>query len=111
MDNYDLIVPREVIEGPRNSPVLTKTELGWLVAGDIAIHKSRVDPDIVFTVTEETDDLHGMVKDFFNSENFGAEFPSGKSSTVPDRAMDIQDDTTKRIGQRFETGLLWGRIS
>ncbi|CAG7829267.1 unnamed protein product, partial [Allacma fusca] len=58
-DNSDLIVSREVIEGPKQGPIISRTKLGWVVHGNNAIVKGRVDSELVcMTIDEPKDDLH-----------------------------------------------------
>ena len=34
-DVTEIIIPREVCQGPKGSPFRTKTKLGWVVTGDL----------------------------------------------------------------------------
>jgi len=46
-DNCQLIIPREVIEGPPNAPVLSRSLLGWSVHGTIGCQKHRIDEEFI----------------------------------------------------------------
>ena len=54
------------------------------------------------------DHLHDMVKESFKTESFGVKVTQETPwSKEDERAMEIMEATTKIIGGRFETGLLW----
>ena len=46
-NNAHLTIAREVHEGPLNSPVATKTKLGWVIHDDNGAVQGRIDGDIV----------------------------------------------------------------
>ena len=110
-DQYLLTVPRQVCEGPRNAPVATRTERGWVLHGNLSLpqFRSQVD-DFVFStwVDSDNDALHQLVKDSFTTENFGVKLCGSKvKSKAVLRAETLMKNTTVRVGERFETGLLW----
>jgi len=109
-DNCHLIVPREIIEGPINAPVLSRSLLGWSIHGNVGPLKTRVDEQLVFHSHEEPHDseLHKLIKDSFRTENFGVVPPRKPLvSMEEERAQKILESTTRKIGNRWETGLLW----
>ena len=111
-DQVDLTVAREVCEGPRNAPLATRTKLGWVLQGNVTLPRFRacVDTDFVFTAWTETenDALHQLVKDSFSLENFGVKLLGSQlKSEELNRAENLLDQTTRRVGERYETGLLW----
>ena len=110
-DQAHLIVAREVIEGPCNAPMASLTKLGWVVHGNVSAHAhSRSDAEFVLHTWEGNghDALHQLVKDSFSTENFGVKLcgDSVKPESVA-RAEKLLAGTTCRVGNRFETGLLW----
>ncbi|XP_065178343.1 uncharacterized protein LOC135808982 [Sycon ciliatum] len=109
-DNGHLTVAREVVEGPPNAPMLTRTLLGWVVHGRIGArtHQDQLEPEAIYHIWQPESDLHQLVKESFTIENFGV-VPSasaGKPKAMI-RAESILNDTTVRVGDRYETGLLW----
>ena len=98
-----------MIDDPPNSPVLSKSLLGWSFHGNLGGLKHRIDSHVIFHVSEYSDgNLHEMVKQSFQTENFGVVFPKKPLfSDEEERAQRILDATTKRVGDRWETGLLW----
>jgi len=108
-DHCHLIIPREVIEGPPNAPVLSKSLLGWSIHGNVAALKDRIDEQVLLHTWESKDrELHELVKDSFRTDNFGV-IPPRKPlrSKEEERAINLLENTTKRIDERWETGLLW----
>lgn len=112
-DNCHLILAREIVEGPKNAPVLTRTKLGWIIHGNVGQFKDRTDSEIIcHTWTENThyDELSDLVKSSFSTDNFGV-IPavSLPRSNEDIRAEHIFNTTTKKSVDepRWETGLLW----
>jgi hypothetical protein len=107
-DNLKLTTPRQVVEGSGGGIIATKCLLGWGIGGDTRL-KGRVDRNDIYHVCEGSDDyLHQLVKDNFSTEAFGVKVGHDRPQSQEDvRAAKILETTTKRIGERFETGLLW----
>ena len=108
-DNAHLSVAREVVEGPPNAPMLTKTRLGWVVHGKA----DRLGRDVNFTLhgwcRDRDEELHQLVKSSFSTDAFGVsvrrDTPLSKHER---RAEEIMLATTRRAdGTRWQTGLLW----
>ncbi|XP_062703570.1 uncharacterized protein LOC134286025 [Aedes albopictus] len=106
VDNLRLALPLKVREGDGTSPVAVKTRLGWCVYGPRGNSNSE---SYSFHICECSCDksLHESVKDFFAIEGAGAgptEIPLTKED---ERALILMETTTRRVGNRFETGLIW----
>lgn len=87
-----------------DEPIATKTRLGWEIHG--ANPPSQRVANLNFHFTDKN--LHQMVAQFFSLENFGVKKPEETVEALSDkRARQWLESTTKRIGTRFETGLLW----
>ena len=108
-DNWHLIISREIREGKKNEPVASRTQLGWVLHGfSSSITKSNF-PSFSFHLHQD-DDLHELVKDYFRLDSIGVKYedhPKHSKSLEERRALDILQTKTKRIGDRWETGLLW----
>ncbi|XP_054290773.1 uncharacterized protein LOC129005790 [Macrosteles quadrilineatus] len=107
-DNCDLILARKIIEGPPNSPVLSWSRLGWTLHGKCHEHIWRVDSQ--FTLTSfESEKLHDIIKDSFEIKNYGVSLVEDDNvkSVEDEKALKILEDTTKKVGDRYESGLLW----
>ena len=104
-------VPRVALHGKDGEPVASKTSLGWVVHGAVCYPK-RVDHALVHhncdTINDHDNELNEMVKFSFSLESFGVQRAESNIKTADDiRAESILEATTRRVGPRFETGLLW----
>jgi len=109
-DNIDLIVPREVLEGSKNSPMVSMSKLGWTVHGNNGVFRNRVDRDFTFFSHSEEDDriLHEMVKVSFKTDAFGVKVPErALVSREEERAQSILNLSTHHNANQWTTGLLW----
>ncbi|XP_054259735.1 uncharacterized protein LOC128984441 [Macrosteles quadrilineatus] len=107
-DYCDLILARKIVEGPPNSPVLSWSRLGWTLHGKCHEHIGRVDSQ--FTLTSfESKKLNDIIKDSFEIENYGVSLVEDDNvkSVEDEKALKILEDTTKKVGDRYESGLLW----
>ncbi|XP_074029231.1 uncharacterized protein [Leptinotarsa decemlineata] len=113
-DNWDLITSREVIEGPKNSPALSKTKLGWIAHGNLREFRGRQDSNTVLHIFHNQmnydEKLHEEIKNYFSTESFGVKISEDRSMNSEDKkAVQIIESVSRRIGDgdRWETGLLW----
>lgn len=111
-DNWPLLTNKRVITGPWNGPALSKTLLGWAIHGNLGTPNTQQHYTCytyLDTNTFHKDDLdllHDLVKESWRVD----EVPGGKNKSVsPEdrRAEAILQATMKRVGTRYETGLLW----
>ncbi|XP_062711342.1 uncharacterized protein LOC134289484 [Aedes albopictus] len=110
LDNLRLGAPLKLREGGPNDPIAAKCRLGWTVygcAGDRGENAALVN----FHTVEAADTdhlLNEQLRDFFTLENDGLFNRNETLESEEDkRARMILEQTTRRIGDRFETGLLW----
>ncbi|XP_029734329.2 uncharacterized protein LOC115269635 [Aedes albopictus] len=110
-NNASLTATLNLREGQLGDPLASKTRLGWSVYGYTA-EGERV-TNFMLHVCEcrreyQVDqDLHELVKQHFTVESIGVSADKGPESEEDKRARRILEETTKRISNRFETGLLW----
>lgn len=116
IDHWKLGIPTETKEGKWREPVATKTRLGWAVHGFCSPNggEGQIDnPNHIhhsFHICDcsSNEDLHALVKDFFSMDNFGVKIlETSLESKYEKRARELLHTTTARIGDRYETGLLW----
>lgn len=108
LENINLIVSLQTIEGGWQEPVATKTRLGWVLQGGPQKFFKKSLP--CFPISEKEPDLalHQLVKDFFSLESFGVKVPDHIIESKQDaRARQIMKSTTVVRDRRCETGLLW----
>ena len=111
-DNCHVILPRETIEGPLNAPTLSRCELGWSIhsqlGGTDQVLHARLDTAEEGSAEDTDIGLHRQVKHYFTTESFSVQVRSLKiHSRQEAKAERILESTMRRIGERWETGLLW----
>ena len=108
-DAFDLIVPLEVRTGPKGTPRAVRTALGWTASLHLPNHGLTA-PDHVAKVhvTTPDDELRLQVQSWWETESFGCRFAEETVRTIEDkRALEILESMTKKIGDRYQSGLLW----
>ncbi|XP_044317429.1 uncharacterized protein LOC123038042 [Drosophila rhopaloa] len=86
LDHAHLGIPMKNRSLGTGGPYAAATTLGWVVFGPV---KGQ------------------MVTDYFETENFGVKPAPPVAASGDARALGILNGTTKRVGQRYQTGLLW----
>lgn len=111
IDNMHLIAPLASRVGKRGEPIAVECKLGWTIYGP----RPNMIADVHFLghhrcVCEECSkadqELNQMLRDNFKLEAVG-ESPIRLESKEDCVARNILERTIKRIGNRFEIGLLW----
>ncbi|XP_055633239.1 uncharacterized protein LOC129773625 [Toxorhynchites rutilus septentrionalis] len=108
LNNLKLTVPLKVREGDSNDPIAVQTRLGWCIYGGGEI-SSKHFVQYHACSRDNDDELHNMVKEYFTLEDVGAKIVDNLESPEDKRAKWMLEQTTKRVGNRYETGLLWKR--
>lgn len=109
-DNAHVTATLKMRDGRPGEPIATKTRLGWTVYGTKQDGMMEIAHSLHLHSCECQDDnesLHDMVERFFTVESLGIMEVANPESEEVQRANRILEATTKRVGQRFETGLLW----
>lgn len=106
LDDLRLAIPLKIREGDGTGPVAVKTRLGWCVYGQ---QEAQMTEGYSFHVCKcETDNgLQETIKRFFTVEENGVTPVIPIMSKEEKRAQSLLETTTRRVGQHFETGLLW----
>ena len=113
-DNPKLSFPLKMHEGSWNEPIAVKTRIGWTIYGPVRenLEGSSQNTNIHMCGCEESwerdQSLDRSLKYFFSTESFGVGNQNGtlQAAEVID-ANTIFLETTKRVGDRWETGLFW----
>ncbi|XP_058817796.1 uncharacterized protein LOC131681103 [Topomyia yanbarensis] len=100
LNNLHISMPLKFREGGERHPVAIKTRLGWSVYG------GEGEEDVNHTFHMHEKELHEVVREYICQEDLGVKAITVESEEEK-RAYSILESTTIRVGDRFETGLLW----
>lgn len=107
LNNCKLGISQTVRYAHDSGLVATKTVLGWIVHG-VSGKKSGFIPEPSLNVHQCDCDIHNMVKGHFSLENLGV---SSRITELPsleeERAVELLKKISRKVGERFETSLLW----
>ena len=105
-DNLRFMAPKTMIKGAKEGdPMAWKTSLGWFLASEGAT-SNRLKG--VFHIRRRKDEeLEQLFRNYFCLDNFGVNESPTIRSKEDVKAMKIMEATTKRVENRWETGLLW----
>lgn len=115
LEHSKLGIMYDVREGSWDEPVASKTRLGWVIHG-----KEKSSSSAEYNCCqcdcnnseESLNNLHETVRHFFTTESFGVKLlKNNLESDEIERARKIQKETTTKVGEKFETGLLWKKDS
>ncbi|XP_062704441.1 uncharacterized protein LOC134286784 [Aedes albopictus] len=110
LDNLRLGAPLKLREDGPNDPIAAKCRLDWTVYGCSGVRGENAALVNFHTVEAADTDhlLNEQLRDFFTLENDGLFNRNETLESEEDkRARMILEQTTRHIGDRFETGLLW----
>ncbi|KXJ71123.1 hypothetical protein RP20_CCG021397 [Aedes albopictus] len=111
IDNMHLIAPLASRVGKKGEPIAVKCKLGWTVYGP----RPNVVADVHFLghhrcvcekCSQVDQELNQMMQENFQLEAVGVS-PIRLESREDRKAREILERTAKRVGNRFEVGLLW----
>ncbi|XP_041978615.1 uncharacterized protein LOC121732727 [Aricia agestis] len=102
-DNWHLLVASEIRRGERRQPAASKTPLGWVLHGTDSRTLGHQVNFVNHLVEDRMDD---MLRHHFSIESMGIEEKKPQSDPEQ-RALDILNRSTQKVGGRFETGMLW----
>nr|XP_023013523.1 uncharacterized protein LOC111503461 [Leptinotarsa decemlineata] len=125
-DHIDLTIVRDVIQGPPNAPVISKSKLGWVVHGNSSYFKHRVDSHYSMTCymkndVSEDDELKELMNETILMDNLGVENDKFNHISEEDKkAFQLMEEThgkepfqlmevpTRQVeNNHWEIGLLW----
>ena len=103
-----MAIPAAFKEAGKSSPIAVQTKLGWVAYGPTVTSFPSISTVLHLQDKQPTQDIHDMITDFFATENFGTN-PDFKLLLSDDVQIgrNIMEKTIKRIGKRFEIGLLY----
>lgn len=104
-DNWKLAIPLKIREGSWHQPIASKTRLGWTLQG-CKTKNSRVFPMNIHSCDcqQKYNELHDIVKGYFTLES---PRPIRVRSADDNNALEMLEQTSKKVNDRYEVGLLW----
>lgn len=107
----NLIVSRQIIQPTANSPILSKTRIGWTIYGTVESPDRKEEKTEVSLICCEVvnEKLHELVKSYMTVENFGATIRNiDKSKTKKEeRAISIVENSIQLYGKQYQVRLPW----
>lgn len=105
LDNAHLMTPSETRRGSSENLFACNTALGWVVFGQLRPTTERC------MLINGDAELEEIVEQFIEGEHFGLADDDTVNVLSDDnaRAMELMDGLTRRVGDRYESGLLWRR--
>ncbi|XP_043661598.1 uncharacterized protein LOC122625575 [Drosophila teissieri] len=107
LDHGHLGLPFRTRRFAREGPYAAATELGWVVFGPVSGQPTTPSPRSCLLAVSVDDAMEKMVEDYFDMENFGVKHAPPVAASDYVRAQSILEDTTVKVGRRYQTGLLW----
>jgi len=89
----------------REGPYAAATQLGLVVFGPVSGQSTT--PRSCHLDVSMDDTMEQMVDDYFELESFGVKLAPQVAASDDERAQRILEDTTVKVGRRYQTGLLW----
>lgn len=108
-DNWRLIATAEQRDRGGNLLAAARTKLGWVAHGCKGAYpklRNFCSVRVVTGMDREDARLHELVKEYFSLESLGIRL-EGRTTASEDRIRRILNQTTRFVGDRWETGLLW----
>ncbi|XP_058456945.1 uncharacterized protein LOC131434299 [Malaya genurostris] len=108
LDNIHLFAPLESRIGAPGEPIAVRSLLGWTMYGPEpgkVISEAFINHHFIQSVSNQ--ELHELLKTQYTLEEMSTSTAITQESNEERRARHIMEQTTKRIGDCFQTGLLW----
>ncbi|XP_058827121.1 uncharacterized protein LOC131687099 [Topomyia yanbarensis] len=108
LDNLHLFAPLESRVGKPGEPIAVRSTLGWTVYGPETCKstaKTFLNLHVTKTVTNQ--ELHDIMRSHYVLDETGITSFGIPESMEDQRARATLQATTVRVGDRFQTGLLW----
>lgn len=107
LDNCRLGMARKIVTSESGGPIAAKTSLGWVIYGPQ--HSSQSTARVLhITETEGWQRLDRTMMEYFSTDSFGVKKTEHITESDEDtRARLLLQSTTTRLGNRYQSGLLW----
>ena len=106
----EAVLQLEVKKGMAGQPVAIKTAFGWTLAGSVKgfIPERKRQVMFISRTSSGEDEMSNMLQQWWTTESFGSKFEGDDAKSPEDlRAVKVMENTTRRLDNRYETGLLW----
>ena len=105
----EAVLQLDVRKGKSDQPVAIKTVFGWTLTGTVkGFIPERKRQVMHISKTAPEDELSNMLQQWWTTESFGSKFEGDDAKSPEDiRAVKVMENTTKKLDNRYETGLLW----
>ncbi|XP_016967096.1 uncharacterized protein LOC108035861 [Drosophila biarmipes] len=107
LDHGHLGLPLRTRRFAKEGPYVAATELGWVVFGPVSGQSTTPSPRSCLLAVSMDDTMEQMVEDYFEMESFGVKLVPQVAGSDVARTQRILEDTTVKVGRRYQTGLLW----
>ncbi|XP_053690919.1 uncharacterized protein LOC128739459 [Sabethes cyaneus] len=105
LNNLHVIAPIEAKIGEPGELIAVRSKLGWAVYGPSRMLQESTEAYLGHHNVVSNQDLHDLLKSQYAlEESVTVKLPESDEDR---RAREILESTTRRVGDRFETGLLW----
>lgn len=108
LDNLHLFAPLESRVGMQDEPIAVRSKMGWTIYGAEKRKpcvKTYLNLHSITPVSNQ--ELHDLMRQQYVLDEVAVSSFAIPEPTEEKRAREILEATTKRVGNRFETGLLW----
>ncbi|XP_050072562.1 uncharacterized protein LOC126560647 [Anopheles maculipalpis] len=108
LDNVHLFAPIESRLGNVGEPIAVRSLLGWSIFGTercSRMFSAYLNLHTASQMSNET--LHDLIKEQYRLEDLDKTTHTMPEAPDEQRARTLLESTTRRVGDRFETGLLW----
>ncbi|XP_055591330.1 uncharacterized protein LOC129743369 [Uranotaenia lowii] len=108
LNNLEVIAPLETKIGNIGDPVAVRSKLGWSIYGPIQnLQVAQPNAYVGIHAEPTNQEIYDLIKVQYVVEE--SPVTVTKESKEDQRARELLEKTTVRIGNRFETGLLWNK--
>ncbi|XP_070066031.1 uncharacterized protein [Drosophila virilis] len=104
LDHAHLGLPMQTKRFAPQGPYAAATELGWVVFGLVRGQPTATSSKSCLLAVSQEDAIQKM-----DTENFGVKLTPPIAASDDARAQRLLEDTTIKIGEPYQTGLLWNR--
>ncbi|XP_022806184.1 uncharacterized protein LOC111343295 [Stylophora pistillata] len=103
-DITEIVIPREVREGPRGSPFGIKTKLGWTVTGTLPRYSRDSESVCFIHVASPEEKLNELLKSWWKTESFGCKYDSDERRSKEDEMiLESLEKTTCKVDERCQS--------